>query len=316
MKHMILPALLFLLIASIGADEQISMNSSPVNAIIGDASFIAEFGRSPNASIDEKLRLRTHLRHVEQILRSRNTDHLPIELQEKRSDMLDLLHQYWIAGVFPRNHDHPDQRKPCFIDRDGNICAVGFLVERTAGREVAEQINARHKYDLLIEMDLPLLNQWIAGSGLTLEECAMIQPTYNYYPPDPGNEINSSYAIPSALFTGINVSMMSLNSIQVLTNSDDKLVPIVGLVTGAGQLALGVIKYPQEYYHTISPYPFFNKTERDVSLLNIGLGSATLVMSTFNLILKPKETKTSWNVFSFPASGTGNGIGLAMVRRF
>ncbi len=312
---MILSIILLLLVTSVTTENSVPTRSSTVNAIIGDASYIAEFGKMPETDVDEALRLRTHLSHVEQILRSRNTDHLSTELKEKRSDLLDLLHQYWNAGIFPRNYDHPDQRRPCFIDRDGNICAVGFLVEKTAGREAAEQINARHQYDLITDMDLARLDDWIAGSGLTLEECAMIQPTYGYYP-YPDNEIGSTYAIPSALLTGVNVSMLTLNSIQVLTNSDNSLVPIVGMVTGAGQIALGVIKYPKNFYYTISPYPTFNKTERDVSLLNIGLGTATMVMSTFNLVLGKNKTKTSWNVFSYPATEVQSGIGLAMVRRF
>ncbi len=162
-------------------------------------------------------------------------------------------------------------------------------------------------------MDFEILDRWIAHSGLTLEECTMIQPTYGYYPPN-YQEITPSYAISTALFTGANVSMMSLNAIQVLRNSKDKLVPIVGLVTGAGQLAYGFIKFPQVQYSFYGSQ--INETERDVSLLNIGLGTATVVMSTFNLILKPKETKTSCNVFSFPATEAQSGFGLAMVRRF
>jgi hypothetical protein len=72
-----------------------------------------------------------------------------------------------------------DDRKPCFIDDGGNICAVGYLVEQTAGRAAAEAINARHQYDELLAMDDPTLLAWATKSGFTLTELAMIQPTYD-----------------------------------------------------------------------------------------------------------------------------------------
>ena len=57
MKHMIIPALLFLIIASISVDNHVYTNGSAVNAIIGDASFIATFSVEPDATADEDLRL-------------------------------------------------------------------------------------------------------------------------------------------------------------------------------------------------------------------------------------------------------------------
>lgn len=65
-----------------------------------------------------------------------------------------------------------------FIERFGNICAVGYLVEQPAGRGVAEAINGQFQYAAIGAMDSPELRQWLAASGLTLAEATMIQPTY------------------------------------------------------------------------------------------------------------------------------------------
>ncbi len=151
----------------------------PVNTLIGDISFTKKFDQSPTAATNDDLRVKTHLAYVEKLLRQKDVSSLPSKLQQRRTHLLDLLHDYWTRGVFPRNYDYKDQRKPCFIDKDGTICAVGYLVEQTAGREAAEAINTKHKYDLVMEMNDEMVDNWINNSGLTKEECAMIQPSYN-----------------------------------------------------------------------------------------------------------------------------------------
>jgi hypothetical protein len=149
-----------------------------VNLILGDISYESAFGHKPDATTDNNLRIRTHLEYVENLLRNKNVSDLSTNLQTKRNHLLDLLHDYWTNGVFPKNYDYVDQRKPCFIDKDGTICAVGYLLEQTTSRQVADEINNKHKYDELLAMNSSTVDNWILTSGLTKEECAMIQPTY------------------------------------------------------------------------------------------------------------------------------------------
>ncbi len=153
-------------------------NGQTINPILGDISFVETFGQQPRATTDEDLRIKTHLSYVEKLLRQKDVSNWTAEQKEKRSHLLDLLHAYWTAGVFPRNFDYPNKRVPCFIDKDGRICAVGYLIEQTAGRQTAEKINDAHKYDKLLAMNDCMVDSWIETSGLTKEECAMIQPTY------------------------------------------------------------------------------------------------------------------------------------------
>ena len=177
-------------------------NGQTINPLIGDVSFVTKFGYQPDATTNEDLRIQTHLAYVENLLRQKDVSNLTPELQQKRSHVLDLLHQYWSAGKFPRNYDYKDVRKSCFIDKDKTICAVGYLVEKTAGRNVAEAINSNHKYDFIYEMNDALVDSWIANSGLTKDECAMIQPDYGgdcgWVPCCPNNKVyacRTSYCV-------------------------------------------------------------------------------------------------------------------------
>jgi hypothetical protein len=150
----------------------------PINPLIGDQSFIMKFGESPNDQTNDQVRINTHLEYAEYLLRTADVSDLPVVQREKREHLLDLLHHYRTRGIFPRNDDYTDERRPCFIDHEGTICAVGYLVEQTAGRETAELISERFLYEEILDMNDPLVMNWIESCGLTREECAIIQPSY------------------------------------------------------------------------------------------------------------------------------------------
>ena len=172
----ILLVLCFLVVGNPFSSEKIDRIDS-INPVIGNESFRVRFGREPNAKDDEDLRIAIHLAYAESLLRSRDVSHLPTHLQRARQHNLNLLREYHLRGEFPRNYDVPN-RRPCFIDRDGRICAVGYLVEQTAGRDAAEGIKSLYKYAYISEMGGADVDEWIAHSGFTPEEVATIQPTY------------------------------------------------------------------------------------------------------------------------------------------
>lgn len=155
-----------------------------VNAVTGDDSWIARFGVAPGPDADEQLRLRVHLEYIEQMLRAVDTTELAPDLRDARARNLDLLRAYHQRGVFPTNGAFAG-RRPHFIDEAGRICAVGYLIEQTAGRAVAEAINARYEWSYLWEIRGDEVEHWIASSGLTLIELAMIQPGYRPRPIEP-----------------------------------------------------------------------------------------------------------------------------------
>lgn len=297
------------LILFLGTQGNNSKNS--INPVIGDLSAFASDIENPN-SLSESERIKTHLLYVESVLRNK-----PIKESKtlhKRHQLLDALLSYIHKGVFPKNYDYPSERKPCFIDRDGNICAVGYLVEQTAGRAVAEYINSKFQYDELLAMNDPTLDQWIENSGFSKRELAMIQPAYGGSYPQ--NELNREYGIATALLGGASLGINVINMHQINNRPQSKFTPIFGLITGASQLTLGLANYPNNVNQWGANYT--NNTQRDVSILNIGLGTTTLFLSTWNLVSnrQPKEKKVSWNAFSYPTKNNQMTFGLSFSKRF
>jgi hypothetical protein len=97
-----------------------------------------------------------------------------------RAQALARLEEYRVAGFFPLNEQHPNEWAPAFIDSRGAICAVGYLIEQSEGRAVAERINARFHDATIEQIDDPALDAWISRSGLTRDEVIAIQePGWN-----------------------------------------------------------------------------------------------------------------------------------------
>lgn len=299
--------LILLVCFSMKANER----KQTINPVIGDVSFTLKFGHAPDAATDEDLRIKTHLEYVENLLRKKDVSNLSPALRESRFHLLDLLHDYCEAGIFPRNYDVTDNRTPCFIDKDGRICAVGYLVEKSAGRAAAETINRSHKYEKIFEMNDQLVDNWISTSGLSKEECAMIQPTYNFLPGAQEN-ISTAYGVSSSILGGSNLALSTLNAVQLSKGAKNKTVAILGMATGVGQTILGLANFPKTNGFTETNT---NGGRKTLSIVNIGLGTSTLILSTWNLIAnrKPVDKKLSWNINSFETAD--NKLGMAFTLR-
>lgn len=299
----------------LSCNRQATDNGWAINPLIGDISFVNKFGQKPTAKTDEDLRIKTHLEYVENLLRQKDISNLTPEQQKKRKNLLDLLHDYWTGGIFPRNYDHTDKRVPCFIDKDGKICAVGYLVEQTAGRQSAEKINDSCKYDKLLAMNNRIVDSWIATSGLTKEECAMIQPTYGPPPSSNYNYISPQYGIASSVLGGVNLSLNAINGIQISKGTDNKTVPVISLLTGAGSIIYGAYNFPKEDWSGM--YAKTNESQKTLSMVNIGLGTTTMIMSVWNLSAnrQKKNKSVAWNIYSFPATDRQMGLGLCLTKK-
>lgn len=288
-----------------------------INPIIGDVSFETKYGTAPNADTDDQVRIAAHLEYVEMELRKRDVSNLSPEMRSKRAHLLDLLHNYRSAGLFPKNYEYPG-RKPCFIDRDGTICAVGYLIEQTSGRVAAEDINSRFQYATIFEMKDKNVDNWIAKSGLSKEECAMIQPTYtpiSGYKP----EIKPAYAITSSVLMGLNGASSVMNAVEVGRGSRTNATPVLGIVGGAGQFvagAIGLNRKNQVDYASGTWYA--GKTQRNVSMVNMGLGSLSIGMSIWNLAVnnRPISRRSAWDIRSFPDANGKSGVTLSFTHKF
>jgi len=147
------------------------------NHHVGDDSFALQFGRLPGPNDDEHIRMHAHFVHVRGWLGSRSPT--KPELASRRQEILGYFDEYVAKGTTPQNA-HVPWRTPVFIDDRGTICAVGYLIERSVGRPLAEKIAKEHRYNVLedIAAAMPEVRAWVDSSGLTLEELASVQPGY------------------------------------------------------------------------------------------------------------------------------------------
>jgi hypothetical protein len=289
-------------------------NVQPVNAILGDISYFEKYSSLPTKSASEVKRIQAHLEYVESLLRKASTAHLSKKQKKNRQKAIENLHIYWKAGVFPENREFLNDRKPCFIDAKGNLCAVGYLIEQSAGRGVAEQINARYQYEYLMDMEWNVIDEWIASSGLTKLECAMIQPTYGPIPTE--NYITPGFGYATAVFSGANVTLSVMNVSQINRQNQGLFTPILGMVLGAGQITLGALNFPEIQYGWSGSY--INEAQRNYALMNVALGTSSVIFSTWSLITrKPDKTRNvSWNVGAFPTNRNQLNVAFSFRKSF
>ncbi len=129
------------------------------------------------------------------------------------------------------------------------------------------------------------------------------------------HSISTTYVISSSVIGGLNLSLNTINGMQIFKGANNKTVPILGLIAGVGQITLGAWNYPKEQMTWSGAY--VNPARRNLSLINIRLGTSTLILSSWNLITnrKPKEKSLSWNIYSFPAQGNNFGLGFSLTKR-
>ncbi len=121
--------------------------------------------------------IQKHLLLVEQTLRARSTEHLTPSQQANRLRCLDILHEYAMARTFPQNNSYT-YLTPIFIDDDQVHCAVGHLMKETGYGSIAQELDAQNELVLVQQIKNPKAVKWMHDYGLSLEECAWIQPGY------------------------------------------------------------------------------------------------------------------------------------------
>lgn len=182
MKGFLLPLILLLLLpffaVAISSNKSVSLyeHLKDVNAQWNHIEPTAE-QLLPTSFENDTRRIQAHLFHTEQYLRSQSTEGLNKELLAKRLHLLDVLHGYAEAAVFPQNYDF-NYRIPYFIDAHNTACAVGYLIIADGHKALAEKIQHTNNYQYLLDMQYPELNAWVANSGFTAQELALIQPGY------------------------------------------------------------------------------------------------------------------------------------------
>lgn len=134
--------------------------AEPINAVVGDASWLATHETSPAVDVSEFERISTHLEWVETKLRQTSVEHLQPTRRERRAWLLDELAAYRAAGIFPRRTDDVAGRRPVFIDHEGRLCAVGHLLAKSTTRQQATAIDAAHHFSFVLSMNDPRVGAW------------------------------------------------------------------------------------------------------------------------------------------------------------
>ena len=132
----------------------------------------------PAKPLSEQQLIQFHLQEVEKLLRNRTVNKQTIAQQQQRAKLLDILHQYWVAGKFPQNTLH-QKRLPYFIDDFNTYCAVGYLLQQSGADAVAKEIHQTQNYTYLADIHHPQLMNWVQQSGFSFDELALIQPGYS-----------------------------------------------------------------------------------------------------------------------------------------
>ncbi|MEO5571704.1 MAG: hypothetical protein ABIT08_16820 [Bacteroidia bacterium] len=128
------------------------------------------------------------------------------------------------------------------------------------------------------------------------------------YNVSPAGGINVVY---TGLFVCSNLGINALNINQINNKSENNTLPIIGLITGASEIAVG--------FHGLSikeEYP--NIDFGTLSNINFGLGTVTIILSTINLISpkRKKQSLISWNFCSIKTFNNYSIHGIRMSRRF
>jgi len=96
---------------------------------------------------------------------------------------LQRLAIYRDRGRFPINSGIADRPVPIFVDEQDTACAVGQLMRWDDWESEVDAIRRHNNFVYVPEAGRSAVAAWVAQSGLTIEEAALIQPGYAGPPP-------------------------------------------------------------------------------------------------------------------------------------
>ena len=309
---LLLSVIVFLLSYLSSPDEPYSPGfPDTINAVIGDISFVEKFNREPNEFDSESTRIITHLEYVVSKLETAEAYNLSDEQLLNRKEIIGHLKKYIANQEFPSNYDYEETRRPTFINKDGNICAVGYLVAQTAGLEVAEALNEEFKYDYIYNMNSPMLDEWLLEFGLTKKEAAMIQPSYRPGPKEDNNDdvhvdshFEISYGLGSALLAGTQIVLSGYGIFSDASSGTKKRALLGSAGLGVTSALFGLINLENSKSYSAegdcclaSNFEKKNISRRNLSIANVAFGSASAIFNGLQYFsLKKEESQQALRV--------------------
>ena len=127
---------------------------------------------------EENDRIVARLSYALQLVQMRKPRNLSEAQMAKRNEIASLLSLYIQMGLFPTDYGRQSGSQLVVMDDEGRFGALGFLIERTAGRGLAIRLGTAFREDALLVEDHAAIMEWISASGLTQAELSMLQPGF------------------------------------------------------------------------------------------------------------------------------------------
>lgn len=125
---------------------------------------------------EEDARVTAHLEDALTQLRTSTPARLSEAQLAAREGVLEDLRRYIDAQQFPRSKG---PTSPVFVDDADAHCAMGALISWNGGDDVVRHIRATRNLATVPRLrDEPGLAEWLTSHGMTVEEAALVQPTY------------------------------------------------------------------------------------------------------------------------------------------
>lgn len=256
---------------------------------------------SPAAA--ETARIRARLAAVERTLRATDVSARPASERRARSRNLDVLHEYWVRGVFPKNTSVPGARVPIFVDRYGTRCAMAYLIEQSGRGDLVARVAATNNTARIRDLKSdPELVAWLRANGLSVGEAALIQPSYDGWgigPPPEATAASVGYKTTTGVAVGAGAVTLALNAAR--TGMSPTLSGVLGIASGAVGVAAGE--------------PNLNKSgsRRTLGFLNAGVGTASVLLGVYRLT---RGTQTTSRATVAPWIDRRGGPGVSLSVNF
>jgi hypothetical protein len=106
-------------------------------------------------------------------------------LLEARWRQILRLAAYRDRGRFPLNEGQSIKPAPIFVDEHDTACAVGHLMRMSGWESAVASIRDENNLVYVPDVASGPIAKWILTSGLTIEEAALVQPSYGFVPRTP-----------------------------------------------------------------------------------------------------------------------------------
>jgi len=239
--------------------------------LAGASLFGASHPRSePSPRAAEITRLQHHFDSVDAELRSRNVPSLREAQLARRAQLIAWLRDYRDGATFPVN-DRFATPTPFFRDKDGVLCAMAYLIDRSGRSDIVNKVAATRNNAYIRELaDDPALIAWLDSSGLSVAEAARIQPTYG------GDDViiddDDDHVADGDAIAAIGLSSFSLASAAVNVVKPSYFSGFLGIVAGTASIIAGVNWLDE------------NDGTKKVGSVTIGIGAASLGAGIYGLL--------------------------------